>query len=150
MTNGVNHARITTMLVIPATMASMTVTQSPAIGLCVGIGVLSGLAIEPDLDIATLTYSERQLIKHYGMWGRLWSAYWYFYGLSFQHRSKWMHQPILGTAVRLLYLLWLPLLIGLIFAPDIVTGFLFSEYFLAYFVGLVIADTGHWLADGMP
>lgn len=38
----------------------------------------------------------------------------------------------------------------LIFAPGVTAGFLFSEYFIAYFVGLVIADTGHWLADGMP
>ena len=45
MTNGVNHARITTMLVIPATMAGMTVTQSPVIGLCVGIGVLCGALV---------------------------------------------------------------------------------------------------------
>lgn len=150
MTNGQNHARITTALAPMAGVASMLIMQSPAIGLCVGIGTLSGLAIEPDLDIATLTHSERRMIRRYGALGRAWSAFWYFYGLSFQHRSKWTHTPILGTLIRLLYLLWLPLLLGLIFAPGVTAGFLFSEYFIAYFVGLVIADTGHWLADGMP
>ena len=103
-----------------------------------------------DLDISTLTHSERKLIYRHGLMGRLWSAYWYFYGLSFKHRSKWTHRPILGTALRLVYLFWLPLIVGFVVDPDITTGFLLSEYFIAYFVGLVIADTGHWLADGMP
>ncbi|MCA9052080.1 MAG: DUF2227 family putative metal-binding protein [Planctomycetaceae bacterium] len=150
MTTGRNHARITKLLAIPAGLVGMTMTQSPVIGICVTIGVLSGLNIEPDLDISTLTHSERKLIYRHGLMGRLWSAYWYFYGLSFKHRSKWTHRPILGTALRLVYLFWLPLIVGFVVDPDITTGFLLSEYFIAYFVGLVIADTGHWLADGMP
>lgn len=150
MASGETHARITAFLAAPAGVAGVLVTQSPVIGICVAIGVLSGLYIEPDLDIATLTRSERKLIKAYGWWGRLWSTYWYFYGLSFRHRSKWTHKPFIGTLGRVVYLTWLPLLLGLMFWPDITVSFIGSQYFVSYFIGLSIADIGHWLADGMP
>ena len=52
MTTGRNHARITKLLAIPAGLVGMTMTQSPVIGICVTIGVLSGLNMDCHSNIA--------------------------------------------------------------------------------------------------
>lgn len=72
-------------------------------------GCLAGLIITPDLDIRQFIYAE-QVVRHSGGWlGRilagLWYALWWPYAhLIPYHRHPLSHLPLVGTALRALYL----------------------------------------------
>jgi uncharacterized metal-binding protein len=111
--------------------------------LAVTAGTLTGLVVEPDLDISGKTESEKLIERKFGKWiGIAWRAYWYPYAKTMAHRG-FSHMPIISTLIRALYLL-LPAiagwaLLGFPELPWIVIG-----YWLA---GLCIADLGHIITD---
>ena len=107
MSDGKTHATATTALVFPVAMTSMLLMpHDPLSGAIIGgLGCLTGLIIDPDLDIENITRSEWQVIKRFWIFGMLWVVFWYPYARAIPHRSPLSHWPLLGTAGRVLYLL---------------------------------------------
>lgn len=93
-----------------------------------GLGSILCVWVNPDLDVA-----ER---RRQGMW----RLYWYPYGKAVPHRHWISHMPIIGTAVRLIYLLPLLALSYLIRPPT-------WEVSRVLILGLALGDTLHWLLD---
>ena len=109
------------------------------------VGVLAGYAlgniVEPDLDILDRTRSENDAIKAFGVAaGYVWIAFWLVYALLIPHRSRLSHGLVVSTAIRLLYLFWwVPLVWD--------TGGLLWVFAFGVFLGLVISDSVHIIAD---
>lgn len=136
MTNGCAHARASLTLAPIVALTTTGLVSLPA-GLLAGVGCLSGIIISPDLDLVGITYSERIVVQKVGRLGWLWWLYWYPYGKLVGHRSKVSHAPILSTVLRLIYLLGIPVLLGLRLPP----------LFLWFAVGLAASDCLHFLMD---
>ena len=150
MADGKSHGRITLALTITMTPIVTIITLSPQKSVMFSTGCLLGLIVEPDLDVNHVTESERRMIKVFGTLAYFWIGLWLPYALIIPHRSILSHMPILGTAIRLAYLLgWLYLLLGALGMQD----WLFTviqanlEALVWLVLGLVIVDTGHWIAD---
>lgn len=116
-------------------------------GLACGAGCLSGIFLTPDLDQEGLSHSENTLIKWSLGLGFLWLMLWYPYAKLIKHRSPLSHFPLLGTALRLLYL-------GLVAAIPAYFGFRLQAPpahwwpLLSWSVaGLVLSDIGHYFFD---
>ncbi|MBE9227085.1 metal-binding protein [Phormidium sp. LEGE 05292] len=106
MPSGRTHDRITLWILPVVAVLTFGQTQSGILTLLVSGGFLfGGLMFGPDLDI----YS-----RQYQRWGFL-RWIWIPYQKSLRHRSFLSHGPIIGTALRSLYLsLWIILLGGLV------------------------------------
>jgi uncharacterized metal-binding protein len=81
----------------------------PASTFAFAAGCLTGLIVNPDLDIRRFTHAEAVVRSSGGRMGKwfagLWYALWWPYShLIPYHRHLLSHLPILGTAVRILYL----------------------------------------------
>ena len=110
-------------------------------------GCLTGVFLTPDLDVDTGCYSMgviRRLAGRPVAW--LWRAYWWPYAKCVHHRSVVSHMPIIGTAIRLLYLL----------APVIAVGWYahwplptITPLALWFAVGLALSDLLHFLMDAV-
>ena len=164
MANGTTHGRITLVLAPLTAVSTLLVTQSITLAAIATVGVLAGLIIEPDLDIDQITMSERRVYNLWSPLGTLWRLVWLPYAAIIPHRSPLSHWPIVGTGGRLLYL-WMAVtavivsfsIPALLFLgrPDlafVAEWFDFwktvpGEYIGCFFVGLVVSDTGHWIAD---
>ncbi|MDJ0517978.1 MAG: metal-binding protein [Trichodesmium sp. MO_231.B1] len=105
MPSGSTHDRITLWSLPIITGLSFGLVRSTHLTLFVSGGFLfSGLMFGPDLDI-----NSRQF-QRWGWFKWLWRPY----QSSLNHRSFLSHGPIIGTALRLLYLLtWLSVLVVL-------------------------------------
>ena len=73
--------------------------------LACGLGCLSGIILSPDLDIPNRTRSEYLVYRYMGkILGGVWFVLWWPYGKLIPHRSPLSHMPILGTALRMVYM----------------------------------------------
>lgn len=106
MPSGRTHDRITFFTLPVVAVLTFVQTQSGSLTLLVSGGFLfGGLMFGPDLDI----YS-----RQFQRWGFL-RWIWIPYQKSLRHRSFLSHGPIIGTALRSLYLgLWIIILGGLV------------------------------------
>jgi hypothetical protein len=102
-------------------MASAMFMKDPLIG----VGCLLGVLLTPDLDL-----SENERARN------LWYLLWWPYGKLFHHRSRLSHLPVVGTGIRLAYVLW-----------PVWVGWRFWLPPWEILVGLVMADLLHALAD---
>jgi uncharacterized metal-binding protein len=95
---GSTHDRITLWTAPGITLAAGVLGNSTTVALAVGSAYLfSGLMFSGDLDTCS---------RHYQRWLFL-RWIWLPYRKWMRHRSFWSHGPIVGTAVRVLYLsLW--------------------------------------------
>jgi uncharacterized metal-binding protein len=146
---GVTHRWIT--LGVSGACLGTVLFAGPAVALPMTAGCLAGIWIEPDLDVEELTRSEYSLINSPApiSWlGWLWVLFWWPYGKLIRHRSPLSHWPVLGTALRLLYLS-IPLLLFSAFTGGmpllLLSPLLPFAPFL--FAGLVLSDLAHWMAD---
>ncbi len=71
----------------------------------------------------------------------LWIAIWGMYSAMIKHRSPLSHWPILGTAIRVAYIL-----VPIVMLTGNYQVFL-STWFLYTVAGLALADAGHFLRD---
>lgn len=96
MPSGRTHDRITLWSLPIVVLASLLLTGSSALTLAVLGGFLfGGLMLGPDLDTRSI---------HHRRWG--WFRWiWVPYRNSISHRSLLSHGPIIGTTLRVLYLL---------------------------------------------
>lgn len=150
MADGITHGRITIAVTAIVSPVVMLTTFSLLQAVMFGAGCLLGLVVEPDLDINRVTESERRLLRIFGPVAYIWIGLWLPYAIVLPHRSALSHLPILGTLLRLVYLLgWLYLVCSALG----VWNWLFVAVqanleALAWLVlGLCIADIGHWFAD---
>jgi len=155
MPSGCTHDRITLWSLPIVTGLSFGLVHSTHLTLFVSGGFLfSGLMFGPDLDI-----NSRQF-QRWGWFKWLWRPY----QRSLNHRSFLSHGPIIGTALRLLYLLnWLVVLVVLSSIIDkllglelSVLGFVTSlwpllsqnyQEVIALLVGLELGSMSHSLSD---
>ncbi|MEG4506574.1 metal-binding protein [Microcoleus sp. F6_B4] len=156
MPSGRTHDRIT-MWSLPA-VAALTFgqTQSSNLTLLVsGSFLFGGLMFGPDLDIYSCQYQR---------WGWF-KPIWLPYQKSLRHRSFLSHGPLIGTALRILYLTaWIAVfgILGLVIAEkigppgwtweDVVVGCWRSLWehpieFLAVYIGLELGAMSHYLSD---
>lgn len=134
----------------------------------VSLGCLSGVLLSPDLDVDN-GYIGFKLAKRYfgSIFKWIWKWIWWPYAKLVPHRSHISHIPVVGTAVRLLYLyaVYLVLATALMFAIGwprtvyilpiwgailaLVRGDAQIEVRLiaAGFAGLCISDTLHAIMD---
>lgn len=150
MSDGKTHATVTTALIFPVTAVSLLLMpDDPFSGAMAGaIGCATGLIIDPDLDVDTITVSEWRMIKRFWIFGMLWVVIWYPYAWAIPHRSPLSHWPLIGTAGRVLYLLCLIKLTGAILGISVgILGIISLPLFQVWFFGLVVADTAHFLMD---
>ena len=134
MASGKAHRRTTIILSVPLGISIGVWTTDIFAGLCCFSGCIFGLWIHPDLDI-----------DKYARWP------WRAYARAMWHRHIWSHLPLLGTALRLAYLLTIPSLMLNMFI-DISPYMLWfiRWYGMWFFIGLAMSDSAHWLMDGVP
>lgn len=105
MPSGITHRTINTIASIPASGAVLYWQQSIPNALCFAAGyTFATFLMNPDLDLDS---------DGYNSWGIL-RFYWWPYKEALGHRSILSHFPILSTILRIIYLLWLPVLLLLV------------------------------------
>ena len=145
MANGRQHAEALQLAAVPVGMLAYVVSNDVETAVAVAIGVLVGIIIDPDLDMVQPTHSEWQMRQALGIIGKVWQWYWLPYAWLVPHRSWISHKPIIGTAIRVSYLLILPL----VFVPTL-AQLVANKYFFVGLIGLAAADIIHWFMDGLP
>ena len=156
MPSGRTHDRITLWSLPLVAGLTFGHTQSSNLTLLVsGSFLVGGLMFGPDLDIYSCQYQR---------WG--WFKFiWLPYQKSLRHRSVWSHGPLIGTALRILYLaIWIAVfgVLGLAIADKIgnlagnwqnaVLGYgrsILEHYIelLAIYIGLELGAMSHYLSD---
>lgn len=125
-------------------------------------GALAGILLTPDLDVDTGSISQRLVRKRAGcLVGGIWSALWAPYGALIGHRSLLSHAPVIGTALRLAYVVLVPLFLWMLASRILPGGILPApppaqlawDWMLGrgwwIVLGLVASDTLHWLLDNI-
>jgi uncharacterized metal-binding protein len=136
MASGKQHSQATLAAGIPVGMVYYLITENaPPAAI---YGCLAGVLLSPDLDIPTKTISEYYMGK-IPVIGCLFYWYWLPYAKLVPHRHWISHAPIIGTAVRLLYISPLLLLFD--------TVWLYKVDVLGFVFGLMISDFLHWIMD---
>ena len=108
-----------------------------------------GLLVTPDLDIQGITHEEKRALR-VPVIGWLWVLLWWPYALLVPHRSPVSHWPLIGTALRAV---WLGLIVAAADAmlrpqaTAIDTGLLTLG--LWTMLGWAVQDMCHWVADRM-
>ncbi|MGB3266819.1 MAG: metal-binding protein [Microcoleus sp.] len=156
MPSGRTHDRITLWSLPLVAALTFGRTQSSNLTLLVsGSFLFGGLMFGPDLDIYSCQYQR---------WGWF-KPIWLPYQKSLRHRSFLSHGPLIGTALRILYLaIWIAVfgVLGLVIAEkignlagnwqDAVLGWgrSISEHYieiLAVYIGLELGAMSHYLSD---
>ncbi len=78
-------------------------------------GCALGLVVTPDLDVRHRDTHSDTIVRRSGgcLFGALWEMFWTPYAyLIPHHRHPLSHLPLLGTALRLVYLFGVPALLG--------------------------------------
>ena len=156
MPSGRTHDRITLWSLPLVAGVTFGHTQSSNLTLLVsGSFLVGGLMFGPDLDIYSCQYQR---------WG--WFKFiWLPYQKNLRHRSWLSHGPLIGTALRILYLTtWIAVfgMLGLAIAQTVgnkgwnwqdvflIYGRSISEHyieFLAVYIGLELGAMSHYLSD---
>lgn len=109
------------------------------------VGCLSGLIISPDIDCDDGFIGLAHL-RRFGCVGNvlswIWRAFWYPYSKFVPHRSPISHSIVVGTIIRVAYLL-LPVLAMSFFGFPL----RISSAFGWWFVGLCASDALHVIMD---
>lgn len=118
------------------TLALGIYIQEPGV-VPIAFGCLAGIVLTPDLDMAE---------THKLSWNfkGLWYLYWRPYSRAIPHRHFISHFPILGTAIRILYLLWwaIPFVAFYGWQYELVRWWITGMWW-----GLVISDIYHYIMD---
>jgi len=125
----------------------VALTLGISIGAGTILGCLLGIPLTPDLDQISISKSEWRLVKKFGPFGFVWMAYWWLYAWVIPHRSFWSHFPIVGTILRLIYIMFLPTIFYIYKGYNIILPELAWEVLAGVFVGLVVSDFLHWGMD---
>jgi uncharacterized metal-binding protein len=119
-------------------------------GLACALGVTATLAINPDLDLLQSSFSSKLRNKPLFI---PWWLLWYLYSAAIPHRHPYSHFPILGTLIRIAYLLFfITIALAVLVTAELITPEQifnnFYPWFARWFIlGMVISDTLHWFMD---
>ncbi len=109
MPSGKVHAVATTLMAGSIAPALVLLGGQPiACAAAFTAGCLVGLIVNPDLDVRHPTYSHAILRRSGGsLLGWLWGLFWwpYVHMIIPRHRHPVSHLPVLGTLIRVVYLL---------------------------------------------
>lgn len=109
-----------------------------------GIGMLAACVITPDLDVDGRTHEEAVFysVPLVGpLLGILWQTYWAPYALAIPHRSWLSHGPLIGTALRMVYTLAIPIVLGWLMPR--------WEWVLPVYAGWAAIDLVHVTLDAL-
>lgn len=124
MPDGRTHAASTIVLAASGAVIYYQAFGSALDAALLGIGITTGIALTPDLDMSDNPKN-------------LWQALWWPYGKLFKHRG-WSHVPVVGTITRVFYSLWwIPAVVMLHYELVQV------QDVALLFAGLVISDILH-------
>lgn len=157
MPSGVTHDRITIWILPWIAGITYCVTRDGELTLILSGGYLfSGMMFGPDLDIRSIQY------KRWGFLRSIWLPYRKF----FRHRSLFSHGLIIGTCIRLVYLLLIISFISifLVAIAQLIWGFpwnwqdfvkmqsrilinKYSQEAIMLFIGLEIGAMSHSISD---
>lgn len=134
--------------IIPAVTLEFTVGIS--------IGAIAGILINPDLDLAERTYGKGIVYRSNGLVGAAWALLWWPYSQVVSHRSILSHGPIIGTIIRLGYMVSVPLLVWTLLAGafhwpaapaiQLVVWWMLHQGRWCV-IGLAMSDAAHWAMD---
>lgn len=144
MPSGRTHDRITLWSLPWVAGLTFVLTRSGNLTLLVvGAYLFSGLMFGPDLDLNSRPYKR---------WGWL-RWIWIPYQKTLRHRSFWSHGPIIGTTLRVIYLLvWVCILVMLGLAFVLLfwgigwSWTLFSQFALGWLSRSFLQHQAEWLA----
>ncbi len=156
MPDGKIHT-ITTTVAAGALGAGMAMGKQPLpVALAVTLGCAAGLLLTPDLDIRHSTASQRLVRKSGGcLIGAAWAAFWWPYAhlLIPRHRHPLSHLPLLGTTIRVAYLIAVPAVLWWMVGNFVTLPSLKLPQVgpLVWWglLGLIISDMLHTLMDWM-
>ncbi len=156
MPSGRTHDRITLWSLPVVAGLTFERTRSSGMTLCVAAGfLLGGLMLGPDLDIYSVQFKR---------WGWL-RWIWLPYRNSLRHRSALSHGPVIGTVLRVIYLmLWVAFfgVVGTALINQVwqlgwtwgeMAGMLgrslqqYQYQWLALLIGLEIGAFSHYISD---
>jgi len=148
MPNGYVHNRFTIILGVLTIPASLLFVD-PQTAMWYGAGVALGIIMTPDLDQAEIhSVTPQQMVGNaLGEFAEnIYRVIWFPYGLFISHRSWVSHFPVVGTAIRLLYLYVLYWCACWTLRIEPIP----LQVPIPLVVGLVIADTQHFILDQLP
>lgn len=156
MPNGQTHTKMTLAATIAVGAGAFFVGIPPLQAVAASIGCLTGAILSPDADVDGGFLGHNHVRRVFGsVIGKVWEVAWFPYAKLVPHRHPISHAPVISTIIRLAYVgLWMLLfgwLAWLAFRFDfdwaVVVGVLGSPLFYAFFIGLTVSDTLHFLAD---
>ena len=112
------------------------------------VGYSLGRYLDPDLDLMGCSSCEGRMVNELPIIGHFLFGSTSAYGSLFRryHRSFWTHFPGLSTAIRLLFVGFVPFIIGDYFGINFV-GDGWHKFWIGLWAGLSQADTIHWYLD---
>ena len=149
MADGVTHARIALGALVLGTGVALVALPQPW---SVSAGLALGWALTPDLDQDGSTIEESRWRKvpiiGWFLYLAFRTAFWP-YALIMPHRSLWSHGFVLGTAIRMAYVVGL---VTLLFPSLGLWAWIQSNVDITYsvFAGWMIQDVLHILLDLWP
>jgi uncharacterized metal-binding protein len=127
----------------------LSVNQIASLTYCldIALGVLLGVLVSPDLDLMENgNYSMVILRKRSPLLAKLWRLFWLPYGKLSHHRGM-SHWPIIGTLIRIGYLI-IPIIIITIILIQLGLPIIWNaSWFAPLIIGLMIADFIHIVMD---
>jgi uncharacterized metal-binding protein len=142
MASGKNHDR-SILLTTPVMLAAVVASGHPQVGLIATSSYyLGGMYLSPDLDLISRPY------KRWGFLRWLWLPY---QRLIPRHRHWLSHGPVIGSAVRLVYLAALvsPLWFFFPGLQQVQWSGVTAPNAMAAFCGVELSALNHLLLDGM-
>ena len=141
MSSGRTHAIVS--VVVSGVLAGVSVSFDAPLGQSIALvlGCFSGVLVHPDYDL-TINRSYTIIRRDLGALWYVWWLVWYPYARLIPHRHFVSHAPVVSTAIRVMYIGWLPYVALRSFDIDIA-----SSLFVWWFVGLCVSDTLHWVFD---
>ena len=136
MPSGKTHDKIT-IVFLPILILILYFLNIPNISLIIICGFLfSSFMFNGDLDIVSRPYNRWLFLK----------IIWIPYQSIFSHRSTFTHGLVIGTLVRLLYIMILP--ISYMYFNNIDFSFLYTNQLLiSFYIGLEIGSALHTISD---
>lgn len=159
MASGKAHATASILLTVPAGILALGLGGDWGDAAACAVGSLAGVLLSPDLDVDNPIHSNYIVGKYMGcIGGAAWFAFWRPYAWFLPHRSPLSHWPVLGTLLRLLYMIALSAPLWFLFTlfwfgagQSLPTpGPALQENLTWGVIGLMLSDAMHYLMDYLP
>ncbi len=141
MPNGRTHDAISLITIPIVIISSYFIIEDLILIFIVSLSyIFASFMFNGDLDTNSKPFNRWYILK----------MFWIPYQLMFYHRSYFTHGIVIGTMIRIIYVLIIPLLI--LISIDIKNLMIFinvisHEYFLYSLIGLEIGSTIHTISD---